>query len=293
VAAAAGIGLFGWTIVSVGARQLGAQLQHLASVLPLIAILAGLRFSCQAAGWRLAMPAGGRPTWSEVFGAVIAGEAAGYLAWGPVSREPMKAFLVAHRLPQRAALRAAMIERFVYSLAAGALIVAAIGIAAVRHHFLGWFLIGSIVSMSGALGIVRWRPHRADRGYAPLPWRTVVALGAMGIAQELSNLIEAYVVLAWLGSAPTVSAVVALEGLSRLMNSAGQFIPGKLGVTEAATTALAEGLRLGGTNGLSLALARRIRSLLWGAIGIALVAMRAAAATSEGKPRSQAMAVRA
>jgi len=103
----------------------------------------------------------------------------------------------------------------------------------------------------------------------------LLTIAAMATAQEISNLIEAYLVLAWLGAAPTAAAIVVLEGLSRLMNSAGQFIPGKLGVTEAATTALAEGLRLGGAHGLSLALARRVRSLAWGALGIAFVTFRA------------------
>ena len=69
--------------------------------------------------------------------------------------------------------------------------------------------------------------------------------------------------------------MIVLEGLSRLMNGAGQFIPGKLGITEAATTALAEGLRLGGAHGLSLALARRARSLAWGALGLAVITFRA------------------
>ena len=55
------------------------------------------------------------------------------------------------------------------------------------------------------------------------------------------------------------------------MNGAGQFIPGKLGVTEAATTALAEGLQLGDAHGLSLALARRARSLALGRVGIAFI----------------------
>ena len=41
--------------------------------------------------------------------------------------------------------------------------------------------------------------------------------------------------LAWLGAAPAVASVIVLEGVSRLMNGAGQFIPGKLGITEAAT----------------------------------------------------------
>ncbi len=85
---------------------------------------------------------------------------------------------------------------------------------------------------------------------------------------------EAYLVLGWLGAAPTLASVVVLEGLSRLMNSAGQFVPGKLGVSEAAATMLADGLRLGGAHGLSLSLARRARSLAWAALGIALVAVR-------------------
>jgi len=71
-------------------------------------------------------------------------------------------------------------------------------------------------------------------------------------------------------------SVIVLEGVGRLLNGAGQFIPGKLGVTEAATAAVADMLQLGAAHGLSLALARRVRSLVWGAVGIALVAARAA-----------------
>ena len=107
-AAALGIGLFGWTIYSVGPRELAMQMRTLAPVLPLILALAGVRFWCQAAGWRLAMPRDQRPSWTAVCAAVVAGEAAGYFAWGPVSREPMKALLVADRVPQRTALAAAV-----------------------------------------------------------------------------------------------------------------------------------------------------------------------------------------
>jgi hypothetical protein len=69
---------------------------------------------------------------------------------------------------------------------------------------------------------------------------TAAAILACAAAQELSNVVEAYVVLAWLGAAPTVTSVLVLEGISRLMNGAGQFIPGKLGITEAASAALSE-----------------------------------------------------
>src|SRR2546425_11425577 len=82
LAALAGVGLFAWTIWSVGAHELVAQLRALAPVLPLILILAGVRFWFQAAGWRLAMSPSQRPSWHEAFAAVVAGEAAGYFAWG-------------------------------------------------------------------------------------------------------------------------------------------------------------------------------------------------------------------
>jgi len=272
-AAALGIGLFAWTIYSVGPAELLSQMRALAHVLPLILLLAGVRFWCQAAGWHLAMPAGQRPSWTATYTAVVAGEAAGYFAWGPVSREPMKALLVADCVPQRTALTAAVFERFIYTIPATLLIVIGIGIAAVRFHFLGWFVIGSSAALVAALGAGRyWRRVGGDlRRHR----RSLTAMALLAAAQESSNVVEAYLVLAWLGASPALTAVVVLEGLSRLMNSAGQFIPGKLGVTEAATTALAQGLSLGGAHGLSLALARRVRSLAWGALGIALVTLRA------------------
>src|SRR5262249_44208636 len=86
LAVAAGVGLFVGTIWSVGPRVLAAELHALAPVIGFVLVLAGARFWFQAAGWRLAMPAAQRPTWRELFGAVVAGEAAGYFAWGAVSR---------------------------------------------------------------------------------------------------------------------------------------------------------------------------------------------------------------
>jgi hypothetical protein len=243
LAAVAGVVLLAWTIHSVGPNVLLQQLQALAPVLPLLLGLAALRFLLQAAGWRFALAPANRPPWGEMFNAVVAGEAAGYFAWGPLSREPMKAFLLGHRVPEREGLAAAMVERGLYTIVAAALILTSIGIVAARYG------------------------DQRD---------TAAAILACAAAQELSNVVEAYVVLAWLGAAPTVTSVLVLEGISRLMNGAGQFIPGKLGITEAASAALSEGLQLGAAHGLSLALARRVRSLAWGAVGIAVVAMRAA-----------------
>jgi hypothetical protein len=273
IAALAGVALFAYTVWSVGPVALAAQMRAAAAVLPIILALAGVRYLLQAAGWRAAMPAGSRPRWRDVFAGVVAGEAAGYFAWGPVTREPMKALFVSHAMPNRTALTAALFERFVYAIVATLLIIGACALAAVRYHFVGRFLIGFVIAVAAALCATRYwqrvggdlRRHRSALG----------EIGVYAVAQEVSNLVEAYIVLSWLGATPTIAAIVVLEGIGRLMNSAGQFIPGKLGVTEAATAALADGLRLGSAHGLGLAVARRVRALVWGAAGIALIAMRA------------------
>lgn len=273
LAALAGIALMAWTVYSVGPRVLAQQLVTLGPVLPLLLALAAVRFLLQAAGWRLALSPAHRISWQEMFSAVVAGEAAGYFAWGPVSREPMKAFLIGHRVPEREGLAAAMVERTLYSIVAAALILIAIGIVAVRYGHLWWFLVAFTVVAAMALSAKRYW-QRLGKIFEQR--RTACAILACAAIQEASNVVEAYVVLAWLGAAPTVTSVLVLEGISRLMNGAGQFIPGKLGITEAATAALSEGLQLGAAHGLSLALARRARSLAWGVVGIAIVLFRAA-----------------
>jgi hypothetical protein len=273
LAAVAGVALLAWTIYSVGPSVLVQQLEALAPVLPLLLGLAALRFLLQAAGWRLALVTANRPPWGEMFKAVVAGEAAGYFAWGSMSREPMKALLLGDRVPSREGLAAAIVERSLYTIVAAALILVAIGIVAIRYGRLWWFFVAFAAVGAMAMSAKRYWQRL---GRIVEQRSTVAAILACAAAQELSNVVEAYVVLAWLGAAPTVTSVLVLEGISRLMNGAGQFIPGKLGITEAATAALSEGLRLGAAHGLSLALARRVRSLAWGTVGIAVVAMRAA-----------------
>jgi hypothetical protein len=108
-------------------------------------------------------------------------------------------------------------------------------------------------------------------GYASMSPGAMMALAMCAILQELINVMETYVVLAWLGAAPTFETAVALEGLNRLANAPAQLIPGKLGVLELAGSAFAGILQLGSANGLTLVLARRVRSLIWTGVGILLL----------------------
>jgi hypothetical protein len=82
---------------------------------------------------------------------------------------------------------------------------------------------------------------------------------------------EAYVMLHALGASPTLATVLMFEGVSKLANSLGAIVPGRLGIAEGSSAALAGALGIGSSFGLSLVLMRRVRGLLWSIVGLALI----------------------
>lgn len=100
-AGAIGVALFVWTVARAGPATLAAQISQLGVMMPLVLAFAGVRFAMQAAGWRLAMRESVRPSFLHALRAVIAGEAAGYLTLGPISREPVKALMVRDQTPEK------------------------------------------------------------------------------------------------------------------------------------------------------------------------------------------------
>jgi hypothetical protein len=282
--AAIGMALLAWTVWSIGPTGIASQFHAVRAALPIVLFLAGLRFLCQTVGWRLAMPGEERPGWLESFTAVIAGEAAGYFGWGSVSREPLKASLVSHRLPTEAGLAAALAERLAYTSAATVLATVALGVIAAAHGWIIVFGIGlGLAVLSGAVVAPRLIKRFQARLHRP---RVLTGLAAVASAQELINIVEAWLVLAMLGATPGLLSVVLFEGTSRLFNAAGQLVPGKLGVSEATSATIAGALQIGSAQGLSLALVRRARSLAWSAVGMAILAYRASAVTREWSPSS-------
>jgi hypothetical protein len=285
-AAAIGIALFVWTVARVGLATLATQINQLGIMVPMVIALAAVRFILQAAGWRIAMGSSTRPSLLQALRAVIAGEAAGYLTWGPISREPVKALMVSEYTPERVSLSAAIVERIAYMCAATGLVIFSLILVAVRVNRTDWIAPGFVAAI---LIAVAWMAVRRKKT-GPNPSRprfsrpALAALVVFAIAQEIINVIETYVVLAWLGAGPTVESAVALEGLNRLANAPAQLIPGRLGVLELAGSAFAGILHLGTANGLTLVLARRVRSLAWTGVGILLLTTSASRVRARRDP---------
>ena len=177
--AAIGIVLFASTISRVGPAALVEQLPAVGPVLVLALVLAAFRFSLQALGWRLAMPPDHRPPIVRSLLAVIGGEAAGYLTWGPVTREPVKAILMSGDVPARMSLAAAIAERVLYTVAAAGLVTAGLIILAVRTNHSAFVVPGLVTVIVAGVVIMRWRRFHVTY--------TMIGLAAL---QEITNVFE-------------------------------------------------------------------------------------------------------
>lgn len=306
--ALAGTGLLAWLVASIGPKHLVELWVAVRPILPLLIVLTGLRYGLQAAGWRLATRAVERPGWAPTLAGVVAGEAAGYVAGGMVAREPVKLLFVRDRVPPRVAIAGAAVERL-GSMSAGVTLILTAGIVIAARQspvVLAWVAAATL-----AVSVALARRHRRSRG-ADTPrtdatggrlrralastreigidlWRNrrpaLAGIGAFALAQEAVNVTEAYILLTWLGAAPAIATVIVLEGAGRVVNTMGQFVPGRMGVSEASSALVAGTLGLTPAFGLSLALARRARSLIWAIVGLSLLVLRHVVPSAAGSGR--------
>jgi len=68
------------------------------------------------------------------------------------------------------------------------------------------------------------------------------------------------------------------EAVTKLVNTAGLLVPGRIGVSEGGSALLAGALGFAASHGLSLALMRRVRATIWAIVGIALLPFQEARA---------------
>jgi hypothetical protein len=130
------------------------------------------------------------------------------------------------------------------------------------HARLGTSSVGSArLDRLRAAARVLWRERRGA-----LP-----SLMLLELAQHGLLVLEAYVLLGALGAAPTLQTSFIFEAVTKLVNTAGLLVPARVGVSEAGSALLASALGFAASHGLSLALMRRVRALIWSAVGLALL----------------------
>jgi len=303
----AGLVLLVYLVVDLGPARIAAQLTGMGRVLPLVLLITGLKYPLQTAGWRLALPPERRPPWRESIGATISGDALGYLTWaGPVTGEPVRALLTRRSTPVADGVAAGAAERALYNLSGLALVLTALILLTADIHGarIAWMAGGlGVVALCGVL-IARRQTSRekpratvdtrfATSGRTGGAARKVViavkelwtsrrgalpAIAALCLLQHALLTAEAYVLLGVAAGHATVRTALFFEAVTKIVNTVGAVVPGRLGISEGGNALLADVLGLGASYGLSLSLMRRVRALVWTGVGLALLPFQEARA---------------
>lgn len=309
-AAVVGASLLVLTIVRVGWPEIVRGVSGVGwAFLPVVA-LGGLRFFARARSWCLCVAGIGAPPLpaARAFGAVLAGDAVGNLTpLGLLASEPAKVLLVRPVLATGPALTSVALDNGFYTgsvlamiaagaamlvrqvaldrqvrLAAEAVLVAvaattlaALWLARRQPAVLSWVArqaarlagrtAGSAEVLAGIeqqfYGVLSWPAARLWQAAA---WQAAFHAGAV---------LEVWVILRALsGATISLADAFVLESAGRLVTVLFKVVPFRIGVDEAGSAIVATALGIPASHGVTIALIRKLRILLWNAAGLVVLA---------------------
>jgi len=321
----AGLGVVAYLFYQVGPRAVWGSVQTLGWRLPIV-----LLFPTAAAvvldtlGWRVLLPNHHIPL-GVLLRARLAGEAVNLTTpTASVGGEPLKAYLLRPYVPITESLASVVVDKT--TVVAGQTLLLGIGLFLAASVLplgsplmlaMAGLLVVEIVAVSGfvlvqtlgvfggggrALGRMGMGPaaryqeglnaldHELRRFYRE---RRGCLLGSVllhGIGWATGGF-EIYLVLAFLGLAPSVVMALVIEAFGAAIKFASFMIPASLGALEGGHVAIFGALGLGGAMGLSYTLIRRLREAVWIALGLLwLASLRARPSLGEAEALDQAAA---
>jgi uncharacterized protein (TIRG00374 family) len=305
-AAVVGLLLFVFTLYHIDLRATLASAGRLGFALPLV-LLPGLVWHLlRTWGWSIAFPEDTRPGFSRLFRVRLAADALSYFTVRGIAGEPLKVVLLYDRVPPEVTTAAVALERLAFAIG-GIVIAGLVSMFAVTKLSLpgGWDALFRLLSIGAVLivWLLVWLARHRTGDYLG---RLVTRLDRVtGRRLEASRVVRfilevEHVLLALLRGSRrrlivlTILPIVCyglmtlevwlvfwairepigivqsltVETFARLASVASAAIPANVGALEASNAVVVDALGLAG--GGSLALARRVRSLLWAGLGIAL-----------------------
>lgn len=274
--------------------------------------LGGARFAARALAWQRSLDDPARLDFRDAFAATLAGDALGNVTpFSLLASEPAKAAYLRPAVPLGAGFAALAVENFLYSLSAA--VVVALGMLALLFTFtvpepLHTVAVVALATMTVLLVASFWIVGRRlevlspivrlliGKGPRPGPARLLARLQALEAkiyaaydrrrgrllpvalceaAFHALGVAEIYVTL-WLllGTAPSFITAFLLESVNRVITAVFKVVPLRIGVDEAGTALFTNVLGLGTTIGVTLAIVRKGRVLVWVLIGLLLLVRR-------------------
>jgi glycosyltransferase 2 family protein len=299
-----------FTVQRVGWADVQSSLSRIGWWFIAVLALGGFRFAARTHAWLLCVETQTLP-FGRAFAAILAGDALGNLTpLGVLASEPAKVLFVNDRVPTMTAVASIAAENAFYMatvllmIGAGAIVFFGVAELSPTLSLAAQAVIGAV--MAGfivALWIARRQPailsrlahvlttwtgrgatapdrlrELERRFYAVLTWpgaRVARVLGSEA-AFHVAAVAEVFMVLRLLPRGPEITLLDAfvLETAGRLIVVAFKFVPYRLGVDEAGTALVARALAMDPAVGVTLAFVRRLRILVWNAVGLILLAAR-------------------
>jgi len=290
-----GAALFTWVIARVGLPTILQQVRAMAIALPILLILSSCRLLLQTSAWSMALKGEGLTVAPErLIGIRLASQSMGYLTFlGAVLSEPLKIKLL--RTPVESTIKATLLDSGVYWFTSA--LVAIVGclcaalLAIHGGHYLWTIVAVSLLTLILFLiarskpilsGIVRalgrhcpsWlaRGEKIERSIRNYRLQQPALVGRMfwiDVACQLLLASEVAVVVWSLRLPIHVVTIMAIEGITRALKMVSGWVPARLGADEGGAMSAFMVAGFSPVSGLTLALARRIRDLLWALIGLA------------------------
>lgn len=305
IAGVVGLTLFVYTLYRIDLDEVAASARRLGLALPLILLPGTFWHFLRTWGWAVAFPAESRPAFTRLFRVRLAADALSYFTVRGVVGEPLKPVLLWNRTPPQVTTAAVALERLAFAVV-GIIVAGLFSAFAVNRLSMpvGWdavfrgLAIGAMATLLALAFVVRhrgdylgrlvaWLERLTSKSLAGSPVlhfilevedvllamlrgdrRRLVILSLLPVACYFLMGLEVWLVFWAIGERVSLTESLAVETFSRLVSVASAAIPANVGAMEAANMEVSEGLGLAG--GSTLALARRLRSLLWAGLGLAL-----------------------
>ena len=299
--------LFAWVLAHLGLSTIVEQLKAVRMALPIILGLSLLRLFLQSIAWSASLK--GEQVSIDVpkLAAVrLAGQSMGYLTvLGPVISEPMKIRLLG--TATEATVTATFLDNGVYWFTSALLAIAGVvSLPLVAVHGSAYHSIPGVLALALMVflitrrnpiltGVVRALGKKAPswlaraeqfessiRNYRVNQPALVRRMFWIDVACQALIASEVVVVLWSLHLPVHLFTVLVIEGVTRGLKMLSGWIPARLGSDEGGAISAFALTGLSPVLGLSLAITRRVRDLLWALIGIVWLAWN-----SRGTKRSQ------
>jgi len=320
-----GLALFIYFVKKAGVAEITAGIGRLGPAFLLVLAISSIRYIVRSLAWIKCIEAPHKLPFRDAVKARLMGDALGNiipLASVAVS-EPSKAVFVRHRLPLMIGLSGLAIENIFYSLSVALFIFAGTATLlltfsmpkALRYASVGALVVTLIIAplvffivrqqwkfFSGTLGFLanrgiarNWMNKMVPRaetleeriyGFYERNRTSFLTIFGLEFAFHLAGVLEIYTTLYYISPIkPTLLTAFILESVNRIINVTFKFVPLRTGVDEAGTGMLSKVLGLTTAIGVTLAIVRKGRDLVWSAIGVVLILKRGFSLSAVQEPK--------